>query len=274
MGKPAEPFLKWAGGKRGLSSSIIQYFSHLSHESTYFEPFLGGGAMFFALNPKRAILSDINADLIDTYIAVRDRVGEIIDELSQLPYSSDAYYEIRSWRPTTEVEKAARFIYLNKTCFNGLYRVNQRGEFNVPFGRHGPNLVICDSSQLIAASEALADTDLLCLDFEQALESAGEGDFVYCDPPYTSAHTNNGFIEYNAGVFSWDDQHRLALVASQLVDKEANVVVSNADHVSILQCFLRYGKFEAKPVKRWSTIAGRSSKRFPTTELVFVNREI
>lgn len=267
-----EPFLKWAGGKRNLRDRLLPLLPELSTGGTYFEPFLGGAAVFFALRPQSALLSDINGELIEVYEAVRDSVERVVEVLSALPYSSDDYYQIRSWNPVDAVSRAARFIYLNKTCFNGLYRVNQRGEFNVPFGRHGPNVEICNRTQLLLASAALATAQIAALDFERALSGAKAGDLVYCDPPYTTAHTNNGFVEYNARVFSWSDQRRLAHVVADLVGRGVSVVVSNGDHPSIVECFSRAQRLELTRIDRWSTIAGKSAKRFRTSELVFVGR--
>ncbi|MEJ7901546.1 MAG: Dam family site-specific DNA-(adenine-N6)-methyltransferase, partial [Thermomicrobiales bacterium] len=201
-----EPFLKWAGGKRKLVARLAPYLKSPQSEYSYFEPFLGGGAAFFHLEPQSAFLSDVNEELIETYIAVRDEVESVIDYLSGLVYKKEDYYQIRSARPTTTAERAARFIYLNKTCFNGLYRVNLKGEFNVPFGRHKPSVEICNKTQLYAASKALSLASLRAGDFQDVLTHAQSGDVVYLDPPYTTTHSNNGFIEYNAKVFSWDDQ--------------------------------------------------------------------
>jgi DNA adenine methylase len=272
MKEVVEPFLKWAGGKRNLRQHLIPLFPELRNGATYFEPFLGGGAVFFGLQPSGARLSDVNAELIDVYITVRDQVDAVIEKLEALPYSQDDYYDIRAWHPKDPASRAARFIYLNKTCFNGLFRVNLRGEFNVPFGRHGPNLEICNRQQLRAASQALSRAVISCADFAEALKEAKQGDIVYCDPPYTTAHSNNGFVEYNARVFSWDDQHRLARVTSDLVDRGVSVIVSNADHASIVDCFSKSGRLKVERIERWSTIAGTPTKRFKTSELVLVGR--
>lgn len=265
-----EPFLKWAGGKRNLISYLAPYLRSENLESRYFEPFLGGGAAFFFLQPHLGFLSDANEELIETYIAVRDEVDLVIQHLSGMPHSKEDYYRIRESRPSSAAARAARFVYLNKTCFNGLYRVNLKGEFNVPFGRHGSNLEVCNQRQLRAASNALASASLTAGDFERVLTETNPGDVVYFDPPYTTAHTNNGFIEYNAKVFSWDDQHRLASVADSLVDNNVTVVISNADHPSIVDCYTRSGKLTPERLERWSTIASKAPKRVRTTELVFV----
>ena len=168
-------------------------------------------------------------------------------------------------------EIAARMIYLNKTCFNGLYRVNLNGDFNVPFGRHPSTIAICNESQILRASEALQDSVVQSSDFSEALEDVQPGDVVYLDPPYTTAHTNNGFIEYNARVFSWEDQKRLASSAKTLVELGAHVFVSNADHYSITECYPET-HFTIHRLERWSTMSGKSTKRFSTTELVIAGK--
>lgn len=259
------PFLKWVGGKRPLIDSIVLHLG--SSEGSYFEPFLGGGAVFFALRPPRAVLSDVNALLIETFGTVRDIPDDVIEELEQLPHNKREYYRVRDWRPKNRAKRAARFIYLNKTCFNGVYRENLKGDFNVPYGKHGRSLVVCDVSQIRTASKALQGVTLKAEDFEKAVKTAKAGDIVYFDPPYTTAHTNNGFIEYNAKVFSWEDQERLARVAAALVERGVTVVQTNADHASIRKL---YGQpFEVVALSRWSTIAASKKKRYPTTELLF-----
>lgn len=267
-----EPFLKWAGGKRNLLPQILRLLPTLNSGATYYEPFLGGGAVFFALQPSQAVLSDINAELIETFVSVRDEVDSVIDVLAELPYSSEDYYRIRDDRFSTSAERAARFIYLNKTCFNGLYRVNRRGEFNVPFGRHGPNIEICNREQLILAAKALQRSVVGHADFEESIANAVAGDLVYFDPPYITGHTNNGFVEYNAKVFSWQDQHRLAYRAKELIARGVNVAISNANHPLILELYLREEFFKSHEVKRQSTIAGSAAKRFATIEVLLVGR--
>jgi DNA adenine methylase len=263
----AEPFLKWAGGKRQLLDQILPHIPSPPNGARYFEPFLGGGAVFFALQHKHSFLSDSNPELIETFQAVRDNVESVIDALCLLPYSKNSYYEVRDSKPSGAVERAARFIYLNKTCFNGLYRVNLKGEFNVPFGQHGPNVEICNRSQLRNASRALKAANIETADFESAVQKARPGDVVYFDPPYYVAHNSNGFIEYNAKVFSWEDQRRLARVALILVNSGISVIVSNADHPLIIESYVGSSAFNAVRVHRWTTIAGKATKRLKTTEL-------
>jgi len=158
---------------------------------------------------------------------------------------------------------------LNKTCFNGLYRENLAGDFNVPYGRHQRSLVLCDEDQISDASDTLANAELRVADFETAVAAARQGDVVYFDPPYTTAHSNNGFIEYNAKVFSWTDQERLARVALKLARRGVHVIVTNADHPSIRRLYPK--PFRARRLARWSTIAAAKGRRFPTTELLIKN---
>lgn len=263
------PFVKWAGGKRLLLSSLVDHLPSIESGRRYSEPFLGGGAMFFALRPERALLSDLNAELIEVFHAVRDDVEGVIEALRPMTNDKDIYYAARRSRPRKPATRAARFIYLNKTCFNGLYRVNTKGEFNVPFGRHGRNLVVCDESQLRAASRTLSGVDLEVSDFGPIARRTRAGDLVYFDPPYTTAHTNNGFIEYNKRVFSWEDQRRLAKVAATLVKRGVRVAISNADHPAITALYSDKC-FEVHRISRASTMAGNSKHRFSATELLVV----
>jgi DNA adenine methylase len=267
--KRVAPFLKWAGGKRLLVPQILPHVPPLAEGRRYFEPFLGGGAMFFAFEPQQAILSDLNPELIDAFCAVRDDVDAVIRHLRPLTNDSECYYRVRSSRPRSPAGRAARLIYLNKTCFNGLFRVNLRGEFNVPFGKHTDKLVICDENQLREAALALRGSDVTVKDFGHALRRARAGDLVYLDPPYTIAHTNNGFIEYNAKVFSWADQRRLAKIALKLVERGVQIVMSNADHPSIMALYAS-PCFRLVRIPRWSTMAGDTKSRFATSELIIV----
>ena len=237
--------------------------------SKYIEPFLGGGAVFFALRPTRSVLSDANAELVETYEAVREEVEEVIRFLKRLEHDEESYYRVRKSRPYTRASRAARFIYLNKTCFNGLYRVNTDGDFNVPFGKHGPKLLVCDTDQLRAASKTLQAATLVSDDFGAIIRRAHSGDLVYLDPPYTTAHSNNGFIEYNAKVFSWEDQSRLANLALGLVRRNIRVAVSNADHKSIRDLY-DHNEFTIHRIKRASTMAGSAAARFAAVELLIV----
>lgn len=259
----SSPLLKWAGGKRKLLSHILPLLPATFQK--YFEPFVGGGALFFALAPRHAYLSDKNTDLINAYIQVRDRPEEVLKELRRLKNGHRAYYAVRSATPTNSVTRAARLVYLTTLAFNGLYRVNLRGEFNVPYGRK-KHLDPSDAQKIHNASTLLSRAALEAEDFEKAVERAGEGDLVYLDPPYTVAHANNGFIKYNAKIFSWDDQIRLARVAKSLAARKSSVIVSNADHPSIDRLYDGFGKVT---IQRKSVIAASKAFRGAMTECIY-----
>lgn len=261
-----DPFLKWAGGKRRLADEIIANFGEFS--GRYFEPFLGGGAVFFRFQPKDATLSDVNPELIECYEVVKNRPVDLAARLCQMVNSADEYYRIRSLIPRTSLGRAARFVYLTSLSFNGIYRQNLRGKFNVPYGwkvaKSLPSL-----EEIKRASVALRSTELCCADFSESTRDAGPGDVVYFDPPYTVAHNNNGFVKYNAAIFSWEDQERLAATASALVKRGSKVLVSNANHPSVAAL---YSEFEVRLIRRPSVIAAASQFRLPVTECLFVSR--
>lgn len=250
------PFLKWAGGKQWLAHAANRLVPN-NFSGTYYEPFLGGGAMFFALSPGRAVLSDTNAELIATCEALRDDVESVIRTLRRYPHDRAFFERMRQRRPRTPTTVAARFIYLNKTAFNGLYRVNLNGEFNVPFGRY-VNPTICQEERLREAAATLTGTNLKCEDFEVAVARAGAGDFVYLDPPYITGHTNNGFLKYNAHLFSWNDQTRLSRLASELKGRGVSVLVTNADHPAVTDLYKGFFRYREK---RRSLIGGVGSVR-------------
>lgn len=260
----APPLIKWPGGKRALAPIIMQFIPESF--GTYFEPFFGGGALFFALQPTSAILSDTNAELINTYIQVRDNPEQLVETLKTLKNTESDYYRVRAWTPRTPVRKAARMIYLTKLSFNGIHRVNLQGEFNVPYG-HKTHLKTIEKEQLFTTSTALRYAELLAGDFESITSKAGCGDVVYFDPPYTVAHSNNGFVKYNERIFSWQDQKRLAIHAKALAKKGCRVIVSNADHESI---HALYKGFHCQVIERPSVIAASSAYRRQITECIFV----
>jgi DNA adenine methylase len=257
------PLLKWPGGKRNLIKKILPLIP--PQFNRYFEPFLGGGALFFALQPPQAHLSDNNGELMLAYLQVRDQPGAVIRELRKLRNSERDYYKVRASRPTGASAQAARFIYLITLAFNGIYRVNLNGEFNVPYG-YKVHLDPCDEERIRRASDLLMNASLGHCEFEEALGDARQGDLVYLDPPYTVAHRNNGFLKYNAKIFSWEDQLRLARIARDLVRRGCAVVVSNADHASIRKL---YEGFAVITVERSSIIAASSTFRSFITECLF-----
>jgi DNA adenine methylase len=225
------PFLKWVGSKRKLVPQLLERLPSDVGSMRYVEPFVGGGSLFFELAPKNALLADVNADLITTYEVVRDNVDELIDRLSSLcekraGRAHSHYYEVRdkfNCGGFKDAAMAAFFIYLNKTCFNGVFRVNRLGEFNVPIGDY-TNPVILDEAALRACSEILQGVELRCSSFEELLPSLGAGDFVYVDPPYIDA-----FASYAAGNFDDDKHQLLAHRLAEATDRGVRVLVSNSN---------------------------------------------
>ena len=264
----ARPFLKWTGGKQWLAPMATRIVPS-DFAGRYFEPFLGGGSLYFASLPRKATLSDLNRELIATYRAVRDSTEAVIDELSTYPYNEGFYLALRKQCPNSRVRQAARLIYLNKTSFNGIYRVNRHGEFNVPFGRY-TNPTICQPERIRAAATALQGVTLRSIDFERAVSSAGSGDFVFLDPPYITGHQNNGFRKYNATLFSWHDQERLSRVAHRLVARGAAVAVSNANHDAIRAL---YPDFSITLMERRSLINSVAAKRAHVPEALYTSYE-
>jgi DNA adenine methylase len=258
------PFLKWAGGKRWLVSHCLHLVP--TQFKTYVEPFLGSGALYFALQPARAILADLNLELIQTYLAIKDdwrRVAEVLRR-HHLRHSRDYYYRVRASRPTGLTERAARLVYLNRTCWNGLYRVNRRGQFNVPIGTKTQVCLTTDDFERV--HRLLRGARLVQSDFERIIKMAKSGDFLFVDPPYTTLHNDNGFIKYNEKLFSWSDQVRLR---NSLVDAQKRgvfFIATSADHQSIRHLY-REG-FRIRSVQRASLIAADSDHRQSVRELL------
>ena len=222
----AAPFLKWAGGKTQLLPELLKYIP--SQYDTYIEPFVGGGALFFALQPARAILADSNPELINCYTVVRDNVEQLISVLSTYPYSQEFYYQLREQLPEDAVLRAARMIYLNRTCYNGLYRVNKQGQFNVPFGRY-KNPIICDKDRLRSASYVLQGAELVCADYQETLRIFAQPEsFIYIDPPYHPVDKYSDFKRYTAEFFYEGDQKILASTAKELAQNGCSILLSNS----------------------------------------------
>lgn len=262
-----EPFLKWPGGKRWLVSHYPTLFP--SSCERYLEPFLGGGAVFFFLQPRRAILADKNAELINAYTSIK-RFHEGIDRgLRALhrTHSSTVYYRIRRSTPRGRLKQALRFLYLNRTCFNGIYRVNYQGIFNVPMG--SKTIVEYPGGYLSSVAHALSGASIRVADFTATLALAKQGDFVFVDPPYTVAHNTNNFLKYNSKLFSWPDQIRLAECVRNAAQRGARVMISNADHRSIRDLYGTFG-FHYR-LSRSSVLAANSAHRRSTTELLITN---
>jgi DNA adenine methylase len=264
--KGISPFLKWPGGKRKLLKHILGILP--KSFGSYYEPFLGSAALFFALKPEKSFLADNNSELINCYIQVRDNHEKVILLLNELNNTKEYYYKIRDNTSTNKIFRAARLIYLTTLSFNGIYRTNLKGNFNVPYG-HKLHLKPCDQSKIIEASDALSLANINCHDFEISLINAKEGDLIYFDPPYTVAQGNNGFVKYNEVIFSWVDQLRLAKVANMLARRGCNVIISNAYHSSI--CKL-YSEFNMLIIDRASVIAASKTFRRQIKEVIFYNK--
>lgn len=260
----AVPFLKWPGGKRWLWPILRKYLP--TSFRCYFEPFLGGGAIFWALNPKRAILSDVNDELTNTYFQIRDNLNLVLSGLQQLRISKSCFARIRTLDSGDPIQRAIRFIYLNRTAFNGLYRVNRDGCFNVPFGCK-PGTKIYETRIFEAASWSLQGAELISGDFDEVLQDARSNDLIYCDPPYTVRHDNNGFLRYNERIFSWGDQERLARTAEKLRRRGAHVVVSNG-HSPLLRRL--YQSFKPVTVRRRSLVSAHVHGRGNVKEYIFL----
>ena len=262
--QPLKPFLKWAGGKRWLFQT--GQFTLPALEGRYLEPFLGGGAVFFQYLPKRAILSDSNDRLIELYVVIRDEpeAFEAILRKHAKAHSKDYYYEVRAKCLATPVARAAQFLYLNRTCWNGLYRENLSGQFNVPIGTK--ETVIFDSDDFSAWSKALEGVRVENHDFEAAIDEAQQGDFVFVDPPYTVRHNLNGFVKYNQKIFAWNDQIRLHAALRRASERGVSFALTNADHASIRDLYAGLGQH--RQLGRHSVIAGKPASRNHSTELL------
>lgn len=262
-----EAFLKWAGGKRWIVNQHEKIFPLVF--GRYVEPFLGSGAVFFHLRPRRAILSDRNADLVNAYRALRSHPDEIHRLLVayQKRHSPTFYYRWRRRRPKNPIHQAARFLYLNRVCWNGLYRVNLNGEFNVPLGTK--TTVAFPRGYLRLVSRQLSAARILHSDFEEVIDRTDAGDFLYIDPPYTVMHNNNNFLKYNDVLFSWEDQKRLAASVKRASKRGALILVSNADHSSIRALYRGFGN--SRRLSRASILAGDATARRVTAEVIFRN---
>ncbi|WP_210766323.1 DNA adenine methylase [Caldifermentibacillus hisashii] len=271
-----QPFLKWAGGKRQLLPEIRKYIP--KRMGTYYEPFLGGGAVLFDLQPKKAVINDINSELINTYLVIKNNVDELIEDLRKHENTSDYYYKIRDldrdknrFSKLSDVEKASRLIYLNKTCFNGLFRVNSQGQFNVPFGRYkNPNIV--NEFVLRAVSHYLNNNEVKILngDFADAVSSAKKGDFVYFDSPYDPVSETASFTGYTLGGFNKDEQIRLRDLFVDLDKRGCKVLLSNSatDFIKDL-----YKDYHIEIVSATRNINSIATKRGKIDEVLVMNYE-
>ena len=260
------PFVKWAGGKRQALKFLLSNLP--STFERYHEPFVGGGALFFALTPPQASLSDSNGELIATYQAVKEDVEGLIERLSQHPNEKEHFLKIRNQNPLILdlIDRAARFIYLNKTCYNGLYRVNKKNEFNVPFGGY-KNPKICNEGALRAASKALQDTELTSTYFHKTLDKINKDDFVYLDPPYFPV-SDTSFVDYSKKGFLLKDHETLATFCEALTKKGVKFAQSNAD---VEWVRLKYSEYRILETSGSRSINSKADGRGKVNELLIVN---
>lgn len=262
-----KPFLRWAGGKNWLIKHLPAIIGN-SLYNNYHEPFLGGGAVFFSLNHGgKAFLSDFNEELITTYKSLKKDHQLVAKYLSSFKNTKSFYYEVRERNFSLGHKIAARFIYLNQTSYNGIYRVNLNGKYNVPYGFRTKNFF--DPENLAAVSKALKGTSIQYGDFEIVLENLKRKDLVFLDPPYTVSHNHNGFIKYNQKLFSLEDQHRLASLIEKIKTKGAYYILTNAAHSRIREIFDSNDRLVK--LSRASLIGGLNANRGSTEEYIFTN---
>jgi DNA adenine methylase len=267
-----KPFIKWAGGKRTLAPQIVELLPKLF--KTYYEPFVGGGAVFWHIDPARydyAVLNDFNTELINAYKVVRDFPEELLEQVQHLKVTKDVYLRLRKRLPESfsPVRRAARTLFLNKTCFNGLYRVNKKGIFNVMWGDY-KNPVIADPEVIRADSEVLAHVKLTALDFEESVKNAKSGDVVYFDPPYIEVSKTSNFTSYTSIGFTMEDQKRLASTFRTLADRGVFLVASNSDTEPVRDL---YRGFEMLEVRARRSINSKADRRGPVGELLITSRK-
>ncbi len=272
-GAGAKPFVKWIGGKRQLLPRLLPVLLEAPRSAAYHEPFVGGGAVFFALRDRgwatKARLSDVNRELIESYVAIRDQVDDVITSLSRHARlsSKEHFYEVRQQQPRALPHVAARLIFLNKTCFNGLYRVNNSGGFNSPWGRH-KNPLICDEVNLRAVSAALEAVSLEVSPFQAVLDHARPGHLVYFDPPYVPVSATSSFTEYSAGGFGSQEQAALASAFRELDRRNVRVVLSNSDTPMVRSL---YSGFKIDSVLARRNVNTRADRRGPVGEVIVRN---
>lgn len=261
------PFLKWPGGKRWFVKKNKEYFP--KQYNKYIEPFLGSGAVYFSLQPHNAILADINIELINLYTVMRDNHDALVDQmiLHQQKHNKLYYYKVRDSVPTDIVERASRLLYLNRTCYNGMYRVNKHGKFNVPIGTKIN--CIYDIELFKNYSECLQDAIFLCGDFSTTINKADKDDFVFADPPYATTNTRS-FVKYNDELFRWEDQLRLHKSLVYARDRGVKILLTNAYCKEIIEMYKKDG-FYIHILKRPSTIAGQSAKRGYVKEVMITS---
>jgi DNA adenine methylase len=268
-----EPILKWAGGKRSLIPKILPLLPPDYKTRRFHEPFFGGGALFFEIQPKSGSINDINKRLISFYQVVRDKPEELIITASQYKYEKEEFYKLRERYNTpglSDVEDAALLLYLNKTAFNGLYRVNSRGQFNVPFGRYS-NPTIVDPRKIRKASKIFENIEIFHKDYSYIVDFAEQGDLVYFDPPYLPISKTANFTAYSSDGFGWKDQLRLRDVCIKLEKKGVFFVLSNSYVEELVEEYKKPGLFRIEIVKANRMINSNAEARGPISEALVTN---
>lgn len=277
--KPAtncRPFVKWVGGKTQLLTEIFRRLPPKKTIAKYYEPFLGGGAVFFALQPKSAAISDVNPELINAFLVVKDSVGELIRDLKRHRHNEKYYYQLRNadrfpdFARWENVRRASRLIFLNKTCYNGLFRVNSKGQFNTPFGRYvNPNFI--DVGNLIACSQVLSSAEISLEPFAAVLQRVHKGDFVYFDPPYAPVSETAYFTGYSKGGFDLQLQQQLFEVCCELNSRGIRFMLSNSAVPFIKKL---YSRFNIDIVQATRAVNSRADKRGKVSEVLVTNYRI
>lgn len=259
-------FIRWAGGKSWLVPFVEELIDGLDFND-YYEPFMGGASIYFAIDtPNKAVLSDINNDLVKTFCAVRDNPEKIIGYLQTFKSNEESYYTIRDSEPSGKYQRAARFLYLNANSFNGLYRVNRNGKYNVPYGHKEAKV---NTDKLLEMSAQLAGTEILCQDFSAIAPHVSKGDLVFLDPPYAVSNSSSFFIKYNSTLFSLEDQRRLGHLVETINAAGAYFILTNAVHEEIYEIFKDSGRLIT--LERNSLIGGKKAYRGKVKEYVFTN---
>lgn len=269
----ADPILKWAGGKRQLLPDILPLFPKNYRDLTYHEPFVGSGAVFFAVEPKSGTINDINQHLINFFKIVRNKPQELINKALEYEYEKETYYALRdrfNEEPISDLERAALFLYFNKTGFNGLWRVNSKGKFNVPIGRY-KNPTIVPEDKIRESSKLLGNTEILCTDFTYIIKAAKKGDLCYFDPPYEPVSETAYFTSYTAKGFDMNEQERLSDTCKKLDEKGVYFVLSNSHVKQIVDLYEDNLNFDLKVVQARRSINSKADKRGPINEVLVTN---
>jgi DNA adenine methylase len=263
------PFLRWAGGKRWLAKRCGHLLAErLCENNRYIEPFLGSGAMYFAVAPQHALLSDINGELINTFKVIKENADILAQKLLKLSVNAEEYSRVRSWNPRTQLNRAVRFIYLNRTAYGGLYRTNFKGEFNVPYGggeRNARKMIQAGTLNQAATCLRLTDLELYTGDFQVPISLAKDGDIIYCDPTYRAV-TRTVYDRYGPNIYSWEDQVRLSKALHEAYKRGALVLVSSQAWSGICDLFPKAGFIEMQRSKG----LGPASSHINRKEYLFI----